>query len=159
MWVLILADRHLTWYSISHLVIHSGRSWVRKGRNLETCKYTSVAEQIWVEKSKYSTVTLGSSTTIQNLFLQSCPWVALAGSIISWRDILTLAHTGLGAAWAGMLVFDSLVFCMTLYKSIILPRPNGVSILHILLRDGEFCLLKSWFSSFLIKYLGAIYFG
>jgi len=26
---------------------------------------------------------------------------------------------------------------MTLYKAIVLPRPNGVNILHILLRDGE----------------------
>ncbi|KIM38067.1 hypothetical protein M413DRAFT_30471 [Hebeloma cylindrosporum] len=42
----------------------------------------------------------------------------------------------LGAAWAGMLIFDSLVFCMTLYKSIVLPRPTGVNILHILFRDG-----------------------
>jgi hypothetical protein len=44
----------------------------------------------------------------------------------------------MAAAWAGMLVFDSLVFGMTLYKSIVLPRPNGVNILDILLRDGEF---------------------
>ena len=40
------------------------------------------------------------------------------------QHILTLPRTGFGAAWAGMLVFDSLVFCMTLYKSIVLPRPN-----------------------------------
>ena len=36
-----------------------------------------------------------------------------------------------------MLVLDSFVFCMTLYKSIVLSRPNGVNILDILLRDGE----------------------
>jgi len=42
----------------------------------------------------------------------------------------------LGACWAGMLLFDSLVFCMTLYKSVVLPRPNGVNILDILFRDG-----------------------
>ena len=46
----------------------------------------------------------------------------------------------MAAAWAGMLVFDLLVFCMTLYKSIILPRPNGVNIMDILLRDGELYL-------------------
>ena len=54
--------------------------------------------------------------------------------------LLTLTHTGFGAAWAGMLVFDSLVFCMTLYKAIVLPRPIGVNILDILFRDGELYL-------------------
>jgi len=43
----------------------------------------------------------------------------------------------LGAAWGGMLIFDSLVFCMTLYKSIISwPSRDGEHILSILLRDG-----------------------
>jgi hypothetical protein len=64
------------------------------------------------------------------------------------QNILTFVRTGFGAAWAGMLVFDSLVFCMTLYKSIVLPRPNGVNILDILLRDGELYLLRNLFSSF-----------
>jgi hypothetical protein len=50
---------------------------------------------------------------------------------------LTLTDTGFAAAWAGMLVFDSLVFFMTLYKSMVLPSPNGVSISDILMRDGE----------------------
>jgi hypothetical protein len=54
--------------------------------------------------------------------------------------IFILAHAGTGAAWAGMLVFDSLVFCMTLYKSIVLSRLSGVNILDILLRDGELYL-------------------
>jgi hypothetical protein len=60
------------------------------------------------------------------------------------RGLFTLRHphldTGLGACWAGMLLFDSLVFCMTLYKSVVLPRPNGVNILDILFRDGELYL-------------------
>ena len=50
---------------------------------------------------------------------------------------LSVTDTGVGAAWAAMLVFDSLVFSMTLYKSIVLPRPNRMNILDILLRDGE----------------------
>ena len=50
---------------------------------------------------------------------------------------LTSIDTGFAAAWAGMLVFDSLVFCMTIYKSMLLPRPNGANILGILIRDGE----------------------
>ena len=57
--------------------------------------------------------------------------------LLTLRLILALTHTGLGAAWAGMLVFDALVFCMTLYKSIVLPRPIGVNILDPLFRDGE----------------------
>ena len=56
------------------------------------------------------------------------------------RDVLTLTNTGFGAGWAGMLIFDSLVFCMTLYKAIVLPRPIGVNILDILFRDGELYL-------------------
>jgi len=51
--------------------------------------------------------------------------------------MLTLTDTGFAAAWAGMLLFDLLVFCMTLYKSIVLPHPNGVNIPDILMRDGE----------------------
>jgi len=51
----------------------------------------------------------------------------------------------MGAAWAGLFVFDSLVICMTLYKSTILPRPNGVNIMDILLRDGELYLAGSSF--------------
>jgi len=51
--------------------------------------------------------------------------------------ILILTHTGLGAAWAGMFIFDSLVFCMTLHKAIVLPRPYGMNILDVLFRDGE----------------------
>jgi hypothetical protein len=60
------------------------------------------------------------------------------------RGLLTLRNPhldpGLAACWAGMFFFDSLVFCMTLYKSVILPRPNGVNILDILFRDGELYL-------------------
>ena len=75
------------------------------------------------------------------LSLHSEPFVSCATK--GRQNILTLTHTGFGAAWAGMLVFDSLVFCMTLYKSIVLPRPNGVNILDILLRDGVLYLSKN----------------
>ena len=43
----------------------------------------------------------------------------------------------MGVPWIGVLVFDSFVFCMTLYKSIVLSRQNGVNILDIFVRDGE----------------------
>ena len=64
---------------------------------------------------------------------ESCSqWTAFHDEI-HW----TLAYLGLGAAWTATLIFDSLVFSMTLYKAIVLPRPNGVNIMDILLRDGE----------------------
>ena len=37
-----------------------------------------------------------------------------------------------------MLVFDVLVFVMTLYKSLTLPRLSGRSLVSVLFRDGEF---------------------
>ncbi|KAF8996247.1 hypothetical protein BDQ17DRAFT_1249994, partial [Cyathus striatus] len=43
----------------------------------------------------------------------------------------------LGAAWSGMLIFDVLVFSMTLYKSLTLPGVRGINLLMILIRDGE----------------------
>jgi len=53
---------------------------------------------------------------------------------------LTIASSanflGLGAAWGGMLIFDALVFGMTLYKSLTLPRLRGVNLLSVLFRDG-----------------------
>ena len=73
------------------------------------------------------------------LFLQSYPCV-LAEDFLSWQDIPTLTYTGLGVAWSGLLIFDSAVFGMMLYKSIILSCPNGVNILDILLHDGGFYL-------------------
>jgi len=51
-----------------------------------------------------------------------------------------VTHTGLTVAWTGLLLFDSLVFGMTLYKSIVLLRLNRVDILDIFLRDGELYL-------------------
>ncbi|KAF9029125.1 hypothetical protein BDZ89DRAFT_1065648 [Hymenopellis radicata] len=43
----------------------------------------------------------------------------------------------LGAAWTGMLVFDVLVFYLTLRKALILNRRGGVNLLTVLLRDGS----------------------
>ncbi|TFK41785.1 hypothetical protein BDQ12DRAFT_720597 [Crucibulum laeve] len=52
-------------------------------------------------------------------------------------SLSTEAASRLGAAWGGMLVFDSLVFGMTLYKSLTLPRRRGINLLSVLLRDGS----------------------
>ena len=113
-----------------------------------------------VESGKVSTSSQHSVqvhiTQTLHPFLQSHPCV-LAEDFWSWRDILTSTHTGCGVAWAGMLVFDSLVFSMTVYKSIVLPRPNRLNILDILLRDGELYLPGNSF--LLINIQGGIYFG
>uniref|UniRef100_A0A8H7XPW1 DUF6533 domain-containing protein n=1 Tax=Psilocybe cubensis TaxID=181762 RepID=A0A8H7XPW1_PSICU len=42
----------------------------------------------------------------------------------------------LGAAWGGMLVFDFIIFGLTLYKSLSIPRTIGVSLISVLMRDG-----------------------
>ncbi|KAF9525441.1 hypothetical protein CPB83DRAFT_859565 [Crepidotus variabilis] len=39
-------------------------------------------------------------------------------------------------AWGGMFVFDLIIFSMTLYKSLVLPRLRETSLLSILMRDG-----------------------
>ena len=81
----------------------------------------------------------------------------LAEDFWSWRDIPTLTHTDFGIVWTGVLVFDLLVFGMTLYKSIVLPRSNRGNILDIFFRDGELYLSRNTF--LLINIQGAIYFG
>jgi hypothetical protein len=43
----------------------------------------------------------------------------------------------LAFAWLGELVFDVLVFGMTLYKTLSLPKGNSISLLTVLLRDGR----------------------
>ncbi|KAK0489519.1 hypothetical protein EDD18DRAFT_1359413 [Armillaria luteobubalina] len=43
----------------------------------------------------------------------------------------------LGIAWCGMLVFDIMVFALTLHKALQLQRAGGVSLLTLLLRDGS----------------------
>ncbi|ESK87062.1 hypothetical protein Moror_11943 [Moniliophthora roreri MCA 2997] len=43
--------------------------------------------------------------------------------------------SGLGLAWAGMLIFDTMIFCLTLYRALSMRRVSR-SLLTILLRDG-----------------------
>lgn len=44
---------------------------------------------------------------------------------------------GLGLGWGGILVLDSLVFALTVYKTWSLRKRSGVSLIHLLLRDGK----------------------
>lgn len=51
---------------------------------------------------------------------------------------------GFGGAWGGMLVFDVLIFIMTVFKSFMLRQRCGTGLLALVLRDGEslpLCLL------------------
>lgn len=43
----------------------------------------------------------------------------------------------LGLGWGGILVLDSLVFALTVYKTWSLRKRSGVSLIHLLLRDGS----------------------
>jgi len=47
------------------------------------------------------------------------------------------------AAWSCMLVFDMLVFILTVYKSLLLRRASGMNLLILMLRDGSmyFCVM------------------
>lgn len=47
------------------------------------------------------------------------------------------SYPGLGAAWGGLLVFDTLVFVMTVYKSMLLRQASVMDLLTLMLRDGE----------------------
>ncbi|KIY65996.1 hypothetical protein CYLTODRAFT_399460 [Cylindrobasidium torrendii FP15055 ss-10] len=42
----------------------------------------------------------------------------------------------IGAAWSSMLVFDGVIFYLTVHKAIELNKQRGVNLLRILLRDG-----------------------
>jgi hypothetical protein len=42
----------------------------------------------------------------------------------------------MGAAWAGMVLFDTIIFALTVYKSLEFKRIGRRSLADILLRDG-----------------------
>ena len=46
----------------------------------------------------------------------------------------TIEYAG---AWSGMLVFDTIVFGLTVHRSMELHKITGSSILTLILRDGE----------------------
>jgi len=80
-------------------------------------------------------------------------WAVLGAKKEKYPDVLipvgcasALTHyqaIRLGAAWGGMLAFDTLVFGMTLYKALSIPRTKEITLLTVLLRDGAiyFCVL------------------
>ncbi|KDR72739.1 hypothetical protein GALMADRAFT_229002 [Galerina marginata CBS 339.88] len=59
------------------------------------------------------------------------------GATLTHNQLFSWSDSGLGAAWGGMLVFDALVFGMTLYKSLSIPRTREINLLTVLLRDGK----------------------
>lgn len=44
---------------------------------------------------------------------------------------------GFGGAWGGMLVFDALVFILTVYKTFTIRWTSRLNLLTLILRDGE----------------------
>ncbi|KAF9525442.1 hypothetical protein CPB83DRAFT_550014 [Crepidotus variabilis] len=61
----------------------------------------------------------------------------------------TVTHdeaTYMAIAWGGMLAFDVMIFSMTLYKSLVMPRLRGTSLFTVLMRDGAIyfaCIVAS----------------
>jgi hypothetical protein len=43
----------------------------------------------------------------------------------------------MAAAWGGMVLLDTTIFALTLYKSLKLERIGRRSVVYVLLRDGE----------------------
>ncbi|KAF9458370.1 hypothetical protein BDZ94DRAFT_106179 [Collybia nuda] len=120
-------------------------------------QYFAVTVQIWVSTLLIMRMyaLYDRSRRVLALFLG----VALAAVIIACWSIFTgkedgptpeyflpvgcpasLSHyaaTRLAAAWGGMLVFDTLVFSMTVYKSLLLRQTSGMNLLTLMLRDGS----------------------
>ncbi|KAF8908526.1 hypothetical protein CPB84DRAFT_1766837 [Gymnopilus junonius] len=80
-------------------------------------------------------------------------WAVLGGKKETFPDVLIptgcassltrYQATRLGAAWGGLLFFDTLVFGMTLYKAFSFPHAKEITLLTVLLRDGAvfFCIM------------------
>ena len=85
--------------SISDLVVYSGRCCVEKKKNIWTSRQKLVALQIWVEKGKYFTLKLCSSSDNPNLSPPSEPYVSRAS-----RRLLTLrdSHLGPHRPWSSL---------------------------------------------------------
>ncbi|KAF9525426.1 hypothetical protein CPB83DRAFT_859539 [Crepidotus variabilis] len=63
-------------------------------------------------------------------------------------------------AWGGMLVFDMIIFLMTLYKALVVPRLGETSLLTILLRDGTLyfaCIAASNLANMLTLVYGGLF--
>ena len=51
---------------------------------------------------------------------------------------------GYAGAWSGMLVFDTLVFGLTVFRSMALHKITGSNLLTLMLRDGEWHYLSCY---------------
>jgi hypothetical protein len=66
---------------------------------------------------------------------------------------------GYAEAWSGMLVFDTLVFGLTVRRSMELHKITGSSILTLILRDGESQLIYCMVIRGKLMVTGSVYFG
>ncbi|KAF7969596.1 hypothetical protein HWV62_26827 [Athelia sp. TMB] len=62
--------------------------------------------------------------------------VCIQGSLLAAK-INDGANRCLALAWMGQLGFDALVFCLTLYKSLVLRRSKSKTLIGTILRDGN----------------------
>lgn len=49
-----------------------------------------------------------------------------------------MSSSGLAIAWSGLLLFDSVVVTITVYRGVKMARLNDQHLVKLLLRDGEF---------------------
>lgn len=63
--------------------------------------------------------------------------------------------------WLGELIFDIVVFGMTLYKTLTLPRGGGIGLLSTIIRDGTDLpsLPKTAAVMLMSVFIGTLYFG
>ena len=54
---------------------------------------------------------------------------------------LNSTETDFGLVWGGVVIFDSTIFALTVYKSLSLWRQGSRGLVHIVMRDGKFFLV------------------
>ncbi|KAF9485255.1 hypothetical protein BDN70DRAFT_871667 [Pholiota conissans] len=85
-----------------------------------SCALTVIVYGIWCVMSQQS-----PNYTVDDLLPNSC-----------LLPVFESLSSRLASAWTGMLCFDILIFCMTLYKSLTSRNDGNSNILHVMLRDG-----------------------
>lgn len=73
--------------------------------------------------------------------------------------MLRTAHIGVAALWIGVLVFDSLVFGLTLSKTMALRRDCPSGLWTLIMRDGKRSIDVLWHTQLPDTSLGVLYFG
>lgn len=127
---------HLTQPLIPYLFpYHSGRFGKYGEWKEDWCTHRLMLVVLWMSASERMSSILPLSAPTLTLATQCTPYVAGSTGFPSHRCVLVFA-----ASWAGNLLFDVMVFGLTLYKALTLPRTRGDTLLRVVFRDGVFTL-------------------